>query len=59
VIRRPTTLRVITYRTANPAPWAAWNRYPGQIIGFVLRMGRCRVLSITWARPTTTIGDWR
>lgn len=50
--RRPTA-RV--YTTAERAPWAILNRYPGCVIGVGLKVGRRRQLSIVWGKPGAPI----
>lgn len=44
-------MRIVCYRTANPAPWFMLNRYPSGIIGAAVRVGRKRLLSMVWGKP--------
>ena len=49
--RRPAAVVV---RTADRCPWAKLNRYPGIVIGVVVKIGSRRGLSILWGRPGKT-----
>jgi hypothetical protein len=44
-------VKTLIYRTADAAPWFTWNRYPGSIIGFAVRVAPRHLLSIVWGKP--------
>jgi hypothetical protein len=46
--RRP---RAVVVTTADRAPWAVLNRYPGVLIGVAFKLGAHRMLSVLWGRP--------
>jgi hypothetical protein len=56
----PFKFRAATITPSNRHPLFVWNRYPGQIIGFAVRLPdaadtfppvKHRALSIMWAKP--------
>jgi len=51
-------LRFVITRTADPAPWLTWNRYPSGIIGAAFKLGHRRMLSVVWRKPNVNKGDW-
>lgn len=49
--RRP---GLVVVHTADRCPWVKLNRYPGVVIGVVLKINARRGLSILWGRPGKT-----
>ncbi len=46
--------RAVVVHTADRCSWVKLNRYPGVVIGAVLKLGPRRGLSILWGRPGKT-----